>query len=84
MGIKEVIDEVGDRIPEWTNSLIVKIEESGFVANNLSVRLISILIILGVVWAGLTLLPGIKPAIAWGIKIIGFILIVSIAFATFI
>lgn len=84
MGIKEIIKTIGDKIPEWTNLVLTKIEESGLTANNISARLISILIILGIVWIVLHLVSGIKKPLTWVIKIAAIVLIVSIIISTFI
>ena len=84
MNFKEAINSVGDRIPEWTNYAITKIEENGFVAGDLASRIISILIILGLAWAIITFAKGLKPIILWLIKIAVVVLIISIVISTFI
>jgi len=82
--IKSIIDQVGDTIPEITDRIMAKISESGFVAGNISSRLLTILVILGIAWSILSFSQNLKKPIAWLIKVLAVVLIASIIISTFI
>jgi len=84
MEIKEIINNIGDKIPEWTDKILLQISDLGLEANNLSTRLVSIILILVIGWIVLHFAGGLKKPIVWIIKILGVVLIASILFSTFI
>ena len=84
MAITDIINDVGDRIPQWTDSALSSISQMGLEANDLSARLVSIILILAILWGVLHFSSGLKKPIIWIIKILGVVLIASILFATFV
>jgi hypothetical protein len=82
--VYKVVDTIGESVPKFTRKGLEFIQDQGFVTNNVTAKLLSVLIVLGASYLILHFGQSIKPALKWTIKIVAIILIGSIIFASFI